>query len=143
MSPATLLFCSCTWILPLTSRRCFGVVVPIALPVLMSWVPADIATPTVTLQEYLSLLQVLTLLLGVVFELPILMWLVVRAGLVEVATLSASRRVSILVMLMAAAMLTPPDVVTQLLVVAPMIVLYEIGLILARRAEKARERAAL
>ena len=121
----------------------FWVVVPLALPILMSWIPAEVAAPTITLQEYLSLLQVLTLLLGVVFELPILMWLVVRAGLVEVATLSASRRVSIIVMLIAAAMLTPPDVITQLLVVAPMIVLYEVGLILARRAEAARERALL
>lgn len=121
----------------------FYVVVPLALPILMSWIPAEVAAPTITLQEYLSLLQVLTLLLGVVFELPILMWLVVRAGLVEVATLSASRRVSIIVMLIAAAMLTPPDVITQLLVVAPMVVLYEVGLVLARRAEAARERALL
>lgn len=121
----------------------FGVAVPVALPVLLTWVSADVAQSSVTLQEYLSLLTTLSLVLGSVFELPILMWLVVRAGLVEARTLSSSRRVAILVMLVLAAVMTPPDVITQVLVGAPMIVLYEVGLVLARRAQRARERAAL
>lgn len=121
----------------------FRLVVPLALPVLVSWISSDLAVSSVTLQEYLSLLLTMTLLLGFVFELPVLMWLVVRAGLVDVDTLSKSRRVAILGMLVFAAIMTPPDVITQVLVALPMLVLYEIGLILARRAQRARERAAL
>ena len=53
------------------------------------------------------------------------------------------RRACAVAAMMASAILTPPDVITQVLVVVPMIVLYEVGLILARRAQKARERSVL
>jgi len=121
----------------------FYVAVPIAMPVLLTWVSVDLAQPVITLQEYLSLLLTLSLLLGFVFELPIIMWLVVRAGLIEVKTFSDNRRVALLVMLVFAAIMTPPDVITQLLVVLPMAVLFEIGLLLGRRAQTARDRSVL
>jgi sec-independent protein translocase protein TatC len=121
----------------------FYVVMPMALPILLTWIDPDLASSAVTLQEYLSLLLSLTLLLGVVFELPIIMWLVVRAGLIDVSTLASSRKIAILLMLIFAAIMTPPDPITQLLVAGPMVVLYELGLLLAKRAQAARERAVL
>ncbi|RKY20207.1 MAG: twin-arginine translocase subunit TatC [Planctomycetota bacterium] len=121
----------------------FYVVVPISLPILLTWVSVELAHPTITLQEFLSLLLTLTLLLGFVFELPVLMWLVVRAGLMEADTLASSRKLAMLLMLVFAAIMTPPDVITQIFVALPMFVLYEIGLLLAKRAQAARERAAL
>jgi len=114
----------------------FRVVMPLALPILLTWIAPELANSAVTLQEYLGLLLTLTLLLGVVFELPILMWLAVRAGLIDAAKLASSRRLAILIMLIS-------DPVTQLLVALPMAVLYEFGLVLARRAQAARERAVL
>ncbi len=121
----------------------YWMVLPLALPILLTWIPAELAHAQVTLQEYLSLLLTLTLLLGVVFELPILMWLIVRSGLVDVATLASSRRIAILCMLIFAAIMTPPDPITQMLVAGPMVILYELGLILARRAQAARDKAIL
>jgi Tat protein translocase TatC len=121
----------------------FLLMVPMVLPILLTWISADVATPTITLQEYFAMLFTLTLLLGFVFELPVLMWLVVRAGLMEAATLSSSRRVAILLMLIFAAIMTPPDPWTQLFVAGPMFILYEIGLLCAKQAQAARERAAL
>lgn len=121
----------------------YWLVLPLALPILLTWIPAELARSQVTLQEYLSLLLTLTLLLGVVFELPILMWLTVRSGLIDVATLASSRRIAILCMLIFAAIMTPPDPITQLLVAGPMVVLYELGLVLSRRAQAARDKVTL
>jgi sec-independent protein translocase protein TatC len=115
----------------------YRILLPLGLQFLVPYVPAELVQPEVTVSAYFSLVAALTVLMGFVFELPLIMWLVVRAGLVEVSTLSKSRRVAIITMLVFSAMMTPPDVVTQLLVTGPMIILYEIGLVMARRAERA------
>jgi len=117
----------------------YRVLLPLGLQFLVSFVSPDLVKPEVTVTSYFSLLTALTLLMGFVFELPLIMWVVVRAGLIEHKTLASSRKVAILCMLVFSAMMTPPDVITQMLVTGPMIVLYEVGLILAKRAEKARE----
>lgn len=118
----------------------FFVAVPVALPILITWIAPEVAQPTISLQEFLGLLLTFSLVLGFVFELPVLMWLVVRAGLVQAATLSGHRRVAILLIFVVAAVVTPPDPISQVLVALPMLVLYEVGLVLARRAERARTR---
>ena len=119
----------------------FVVMLQLAYPILLTFVSEEVAKPTITLSEYFFSLRSLTLLMGFVFELPILMWLVVRAGLMKYETLATSRRMALLIMLVFAAIMTPPDVVTQVLVVIPMALLYEVGLLLARRADKALQSA--
>lgn len=119
----------------------YTVLLPLGLQFLLTYADPDALSAQVTVSKYFGLLAALTLLMGFVFELPLVMWLVVRAGLVKVQTLGASRRVAYLAMLVFSAMMTPPDPVTQLLVTGPMIVLYEIGLRLAARAQAAHERA--
>jgi len=112
----------------------FLVLLPLGLRFLGTLIAPTLVGSQVTFAAYFGLLIALTILMGAVFELPLLMWLVVKAGLVDVATLASSRKVAILVTLVFAAMTTPPDVVTQALVAGPMIVLYEIGILVARRA---------
>ena len=114
----------------------FLLMLPLAYPILLTFV--EQARPSITLTEYFSSLRTLTLLMGFVFELPVLMWLAVRAGIVRYESLATSRKVAVVVMLIFAALMTPPDVVTQMLVVLPMVLLYEVGLMLARKAEAAR-----
>lgn len=121
----------------------FAVLVPLALPILITWVPGDLVQPTITLEEYFGTVSTLTLLMGFVFQLPLLMWLLVRVGLVEAEWLGRSRRMAIVIVLIFSAIMTPPDVVTQILVAIPMVGLYEIGMLLAKRAQRARERDAL
>jgi len=119
----------------------YRVLVPMAYPILLTWVDSEMARPSITVSEYFGSLVSLTLLMGFVFELPVLMWLGVRSGMVELKTLSSSRRTAIVVMLLFAAVMTPPDVVTQIFVVVPMFGLYEVGLLFARKADAARQRA--
>ena len=112
----------------------FLVLLPLGLRFLGTLVDPGLIASSVTFGAYFSLLITMTILMGAVFELPLLMWLVVRAGLVRVETLASSRKAAILACLVFGAVMTPPDVVTQFLVAVPMIVLYEIGLIVARRS---------
>jgi sec-independent protein translocase protein TatC len=99
--------------------------------------------PIVTVSEYFSFVSLLTLVMGFVFETPLIMWAVARVGLVSAATLRKGRRIAILAALFFAAVVTPTtDAVTMLFVAVPMIVLYEVGLLAAIHAERRRHRDA-
>jgi sec-independent protein translocase protein TatC len=75
---------------------------------------------------------------GVVFELPIVIYFLAKVGLVSSGFLKTYRRHAYILLLMLAAIITPPDVFSMLLVAFPMIVLYELGIILAKGIEKKR-----
>ena len=119
----------------------YFVLLPYGLEYLVSYLDPELAVANVTLTAYFKFVASLTLLMGFVFELPLVMWAVARAGLVGARTLSKSRRIAILMIAVFAAVMTPPDVVSMLLVSVPMIGLYEVGLLLARMADSARARA--
>ncbi len=131
-------------VLLITGMACgYVYLLPTSLEMLVTYLPPELATPNVTLTAYLTFVTNLTLVMGFVFETPLIMWAVVRAGFVQVATLKKSRRVSMIAILVFAAAVTPgSDVVSMFLVAGPMIVLYEVGLLLGSGAEKARARAA-
>ena len=84
------------------------------------------------ISEYLSLIMRLIFAFGLAFELPVVLLLLVRAGLVSPAALAEKRKVAIVIAFVTAAILTPPDVVSQLLLALPIIALYEMSIIAAR-----------
>ncbi|RPG89196.1 MAG: twin-arginine translocase subunit TatC [Candidatus Puniceispirillum sp. TMED245] len=84
------------------------------------------------ISEYLSLIMRLIFAFGLAFELPVVLLLMVRAGLVSPAGLAEKRKFAIVIAFVAAAILTPPDVVSQLLLALPIIALYEVSIIGAR-----------
>jgi sec-independent protein translocase protein TatC len=69
---------------------------------------------------------------GLAFELPVVLLLLARAGLVTPEGLAAKRKIAIVVAFVVAAILTPPDVISQLLLAVPIILLYELSIIGAR-----------
>jgi sec-independent protein translocase protein TatC len=76
---------------------------------------------------------------GIMFELPVLVFFLAKVGLVTADFLKKYRKHAIIVILLVAGIITPPDVFSQVMVSVPLLLLYEISIVLARREEKKRE----
>ena len=107
----------------------YFVVFPPAFKFLIGY-SADFLDPMPAVNEYFSLSIRLLLAFGVIFELPILMVFLAKIGVIDVSFLNRNRKYAILVNFIIAAILTPtPDVVNQLLMGVPLLVLYEISVV--------------
>ena len=89
------------------------------------------------IKEYLSLVLKLLFAFGLSFQVPIVVIVLVKIGLVEVEDLIAKRRYVIVWAFIISAILTPPDIISQTLLAVPMYALFEAGIFIARRLEKA------
>lgn len=92
-----------------------------------------------SMQEYLSLTMKFLLAFGLSFQLPVALTLMGKAGLVSAAGLGSVRRYAVVAILVLAAVATPPDVISQLVLFVVIYGLYEISIQLIRRMEKRRE----
>jgi sec-independent protein translocase protein TatC len=84
------------------------------------------------MKEYFSFASKLLIAFGVVFELPLIITLFSRLGLISVEFLKKNRKYALLLFFVGAAILTPPDVITQIMMAVPLMFLYEISIIGAR-----------
>ncbi len=93
--------------------------------------------------EYLSLIMTLIFSFGLVFQLPVVTTLMARVGLLSAAGLAEKRKWAIVIAFIVAAVLTPPDPVSQIGLAVPTILLYELSILLARWVERDREKQRL
>ena len=96
-------------------------------------VSVDVAN-MVTLQSYMSTLMMMSLTMGLVFELPVVIWLLSRMGIVSSGFFRKYRRHAVVIILVIAAVITPTsDIFTLLLVSLPMYMLYEISILISKQ----------
>jgi len=109
---------------------CYMVVFPIAVEFLISFDPS--LAPSLRIGDYLAFTLRLTFVFGLVFEMPLISLLLTRMGLLTPEFLTSNRRYAIVIVFIAAAVLTPPDVFTQLLLAGPLIILFEISILISK-----------
>ena len=103
-------------------------------------------TPMITASSYLSFVMGFLIPFGLVFEIPMVVYFLTKVGIINPDMLKKNRKYVLLEVLILAAMLTPPDIVSQLCMAAPMLLLYEIGIqisqfVYKRKLKKEQKRA--
>ena len=109
---------------------------PVSLFFMASYSISDQINNTWTIQSYISFMSMLTVATGLIFELPLVMYFLAKMGLINAAFLKKYRRYAILIIVIVAAIVTPPDAGSQILVSIPLLILYEVGVIITKRVEK-------
>jgi sec-independent protein translocase protein TatC len=115
-------------------------ILPIGIKFLLSFETPRLEA-MMSIDRYVSFATHILLAAGLVFQLPVVVFFLSRLGIVNPKMLRKRRRVAIVGIAILSALLTPPDIFTQLLMVAPLIVLYEISIFGSAIAHRARDRA--
>lgn len=104
----------------------FFVIAPNLIKMLLSFADASL-TPQITIDSYLSVIFSICLIFALIFELPLLMVILAKLKIISHKYLSENRKYFILLNAIIAGILTPPDVISQMFMLVPLLVLFEIG----------------
>lgn len=110
---------------------CYGAVYMLAVDFFLI-AGENLATPMLSVDKYVGFLFGFVVPFGLAFELPVVLYMTTRMGFTNYKTLATKRKFIILAIAVFAAILTPPDVVSQLLLALPMYLLFEVGVLVAR-----------
>lgn len=118
----------------------YYMVTPLAVNFLANYSISPDITNTITIGSYLSFVATLSLGCGIVFELPMVILILSKVGIMTPHFMRATRRYAIIIIFIVAAMITPtPDIITMLTVSMPMFLLYEISILISARVYKKKQ----
>jgi len=120
----------------------FYVIAPISINFLYNYQITEAIENNFTLESHIGLVTNMLLGVSILFELPVLIYFLAKIGLITPEFLKRYRKHALVVVLILAAIITPPDVASQVIVAIPILILYEIGIIVARRVIKKQEKNA-
>lgn len=113
----------------------YFILFPISFRFLATYTVANKVHTMISLDSYISSFVSLTLLMGLVFQLPVISFILSKFGFLQSTHMAAYRKHALIVLAIIAAIITPPDVMTLILVVIPLYSLYEMSIILLKRME--------
>jgi len=114
----------------------YYLIIPLTVHFLGSYSVSANVQNEINLNSYISTLTSIVLAAGVIFELPVLVYFLAKVGLISSDFLKKYRKHSVVVILALSAIITPPDVFSQVLVCLPLLGLYQVGIYIAKRIEK-------
>ena len=117
----------------------YYLIVPLSIHFLGTYSVSEQVVNQINTRSYISTVTSISLASGVVFLLPIFSYFLSKVGILTPKFMKTYRRHSYVVMLLLSAIITPPDIFSQIMVCIPLIFLYEIGIIISRRVVKKRE----
>lgn len=118
----------------------YYVITPLSVNFLGSYTVADEVKNNFDLSSYTSLLKASCLSAGFIFELPIIIYFLTKMGLVTPEFLKKYRKYALVMVLILAALITPPDIISQVIVAIPMIILYEVSIKISKFIIKKQEK---
>ncbi|RUA24756.1 MAG: twin-arginine translocase subunit TatC [Bacteroidetes bacterium] len=116
----------------------YFIVTPLAVNFLLNWSISPNIHNTIRLGSYIRTVVMTSLSAGIVFELPVLIYFMAKAGLVTKELLREYRKHAVVAFFILAAVITPPDMISQFLVAIPLISLYEVSIMITGRVERKR-----
>ena len=115
---------------------------PFAVPFLLGFL-GDVVTPQISIGRYMGQILMMLTVMGVVFEMPVVSYLLARLGILTSSFLARNWRIAVVLLLTLAAFITPTvDVVSLFIVSGPLLVLYWVSVLVARLAERQRPQEA-
>ena len=114
----------------------YYIVTPLSINFLGSYTVSDEVFNDFDLDSYISLLRAAVLSSGFIFELPILMYFFTKIGLVTPDFLRNNRKFAIVIVLSISAIITPPDIASQIIVTIPILILYEVSILISKIVHK-------
>jgi sec-independent protein translocase protein TatC len=118
----------------------YYVIVPMSVNFVATFSVAEVVKNEFNLESYISMIKTSVIAGGLFFELPIIIYLLTKLGLVTPTFLQNTRKYAVVIVLIISAIVTPPDVVSQITVAVPMLLIYEISILISKFVVKKQEK---
>lgn len=119
----------------------YFIVTPLSINFLGSYQVSEAVLNEFDLDSYISTIRASVLASGIVFELPIIIYFLTKIGLVTPAFLRKYRKFALVIVLILSAVITPPDIASQVIVAVPVLILYEVSIFISRAVIRKQEKA--
>lgn len=119
---------------------CYAVVLPMTLQFFYNFNGSTNIAASISFNNYMNFVLSMLVVFGLVFEMPVLSFMLARLGILKGEWLRKGRKYAILLVFIIAAIITPPDVISQLMTAVPMLLLYELSIYVALAAGKLHDR---
>lgn len=110
----------------------YYVIAPLSVNFLAGFKVTDVIQNEFDIDSYIGLIRASVLAAGIIFELPIIMYFLTKIGLITPEFLKKNRKYALVIVLILSAIITPPDISTQVIVAVPVLILYEISIVISR-----------